>query len=91
MTLRLNGNLQIENLRGYPEPVVQALRQLLRQGVPAVPDPKRVGFYEVRADGHGFYFHLWHPEGSKREHLLLLAHWAALDRVPRLRSGQAAD
>lgn len=82
MTLRINVNVKIENLRGYPEPIVESLRQLLsRSGGPlAAADPQRPGFYELADVNHAFYIYVWPagqssgdgPEASK---VILLAHW----------------
>lgn len=74
MRLRMNGQLTIDNLRGYPAPVLAALRRLLRAGVAASPDPKRPGFYELAEGNHAFYVHISERDtGAKK--LLLLAHW----------------
>jgi len=77
MTLRINGNVKIENLRGYPEPIVETLRQLLSRGRGALAaDPRRPGFYELADANHAFYIYVWparqEPEASK---VILLAHW----------------
>lgn len=73
MKLRLNGRLEIENLHGYPEPLLHSLRQHLRQGVTASPDPKRRGFYDLVAGEHTFYIYV--PQNGQPAKKLLLAHW----------------
>jgi len=82
MTLRINSNIEIENLRGYPEPIVETLQQLLTRsgGTLAEADPKRPGFYELAAANHAFYIYLCPARrGSsgepKANKVILLAHW----------------
>jgi hypothetical protein len=70
MILRLGSNPSIDNLRRYPAETVEKLRNLLATGVPAIPDPRRQGFYDLR-DGHQVYFIHISPTGR----VLFLATW----------------
>ncbi len=70
MTLRFK-DMEIENLNQYPEPVVAALREALRSGARAVPDPKRTNFYELQVDGYCYYIDVL-EEARK---VLLLSVW----------------
>ncbi len=70
MTLRLK-DVQIENLNRYPETLVGRLREALRRGAQAVPDPKRSNFYEVCVDGHRYYIDVL-ADGQK---VILLGVW----------------
>lgn len=71
MTLRLNGNLQIENLSHCSEAWVQALRESLARGARVVPDPKRQTLYELQTGDKRFYFDLL----PSRHKIILLAAW----------------
>ena len=83
MILHLTTDVVIENLRNYPEEIVEKLRTLLRAGIEARPDPRRKDFYDVVNGSLVFYIHL-SPTGK----VLLLAAWlnsnqhAALERQP---------
>jgi hypothetical protein len=70
MILQLGSNPSIDNLRRYPAETVEKLRTLLTTGVPAIPDPRRQGFYDLR-DGHQVYFIHLSPTGR----VLFLATW----------------
>lgn len=70
MTLRFQ-EVEIENVNQYPEPVVGSLRAALRQGAPAVPDPKRSNFFEVAAEDQRFYIDV-PGDGHK---VILLSAW----------------
>lgn len=71
MTLKLNGNLKIENLHQYPDEWVEALRRALAQGAPVTPDPKRQRLYELVSGDKRFYIDVL-PSGRK---IVLLAAW----------------
>ena len=71
MTLQLNAKLTIENLRQYPEDVVEKLRKLLVIGAEALPDPRRKGFYDVLNGDRVFFVHISPVSGN----VLLLASW----------------
>ena len=70
MILRLNESPRIDNLRNYPEEVVEKLRILLAAGAVAHPDPHRTDFYDVENGVRLFYVHL-SPTGT----VWLLASW----------------
>jgi len=70
MTLKLNGNTGINNLRNYPTEIVEKLRVLLASGARAYPDPTRREFYDVENGSRMFYIHI-SPSGS----VWLLASW----------------
>lgn len=70
MLLRLNGDPRIEDLWNHPLESVERLRNLLRTGAPARPDPRRRDFYEVDDSGRVFYIHI-----TPRGRVLLLAIW----------------
>lgn len=71
MTLKLNGNLQIENLGQYPAEWVETLRQSLARGSEVIPDPKRRRLYELQSYGLRFYIDVL-PSGTR---VALLAAW----------------
>jgi hypothetical protein len=48
----------IEDPRGHSSEIVERLRQALASGVPAIPEARRPGFFEVYADEHVFYIHI---------------------------------
>jgi hypothetical protein len=75
MTLRLSGEGRIHNFRNYPHETVAELRALLASGAPALPDPRRKGFYDLEGGARKFYVHVA-PDGS----VWLLASW--LERRP---------
>ena len=86
MLLRLNENPRIEDLRNHPAESVEALRRLLRTGVPAHPDPQRPDFYEVDNCSRVFYIHI-----TPRGRVLLLAIWSKDAQEPNVESaGRAA-
>ena len=66
--LHFNGNLAIEDLRDHPPEIVEKLRNLLRAGVHAHPDPRRHDFYEVENGKVVFYIHV--APASAKVHLL---------------------
>lgn len=70
MTLKLNGDHEIENLRHYPAGTVEKLNTLLAVGAFAIPDPHRKGFYDVQNGESMYYIHVC-PSGK----ILLLATW----------------
>lgn len=75
MVLRLNGNLNIENLRGYPAETVEKVRSLLMAGALAHADPHRDNFYELENGSQVYYIHV-SPRGGK---VLLLGTWLKTD------------
>ncbi|PYU91715.1 MAG: hypothetical protein DMG25_13945 [Acidobacteria bacterium] len=71
MRLHLNNNLTIENLKRYPEDIVEKLRNLLVTGTEALPDPRRRGFYDVLNGNRVFFIHISPVSGN----VMLLASW----------------
>jgi hypothetical protein len=68
MELRLNGPLEIEDLRHHPAEQIEHLRELLSAGAPARPDPRRRYFYEIE-DGT-LVFYVLVPPATAKVHLL---------------------
>jgi 5,10-methenyltetrahydromethanopterin hydrogenase len=65
------GEIEIEDLLGHPEDVMEELRSGLSDGTRMVPDPKRTGFYEVQCEQLTYYVHVMPGSGK----VLLLAAW----------------
>jgi hypothetical protein len=87
MLLRLNRDVRIEDRWSHSVEDVEELRRLLGQGVEAVPESQRKGFYEIQTAFHVFYIHLC-PSGN----VLLLAIWPAeLQRAPQTLNCLAAS
>ncbi|MBZ5543644.1 MAG: hypothetical protein LAO07_08190 [Acidobacteriia bacterium] len=85
MTLKLNGNTGIDNLRNYPTEIVEKLRALLASGARAYPDPTRKQFYDLENGSRMFYIHI-SPTGN----VWLLASWMkAAPAVAQSRSALA--
>jgi hypothetical protein len=70
MRFQMRGKVTIDNLRSYPEPIVERLRRLLADGAEARLDPRRSNFYDVRDGSLVFYIHVT-PKGK----VLLLGAW----------------
>lgn len=70
MILKINGPIRIENLRHYPEEMVDRLRGVLVAGACASPDPRRKNFYDLEDGDRIFYIYI-SPTGK----VLLLATW----------------
>ena len=62
----------IEDPRGHSPEIVAWLRQALASGVPAVPEARRPGFFEVHADEQVFYIHV----SPVTQRITLLATWS---------------
>ena len=71
MTLRLKTNPSIRNLRNHSSEIVDALRALLADGVPARPDPRRKNFFELEGGCRVFYIYVSPATGK----VMLLAVW----------------
>jgi len=65
------GEVRIEDPRNHPAETVLGLRDILSGGATIVPDPKRLGFYEVHGDSLVYYIHVSPVNGN----VLLLATW----------------
>ena len=72
MVMCLERELEIEDLRNHPQEVIARLRDLLADGTPATPDPKRMGFYEVKRREHIYYIYVCPNTGK----VLLIAAWS---------------
>jgi hypothetical protein len=86
MMVKINGPLQIDNLRHYPAETVERLRSLLATGVLAIPDSRRKNFYDLEDGDRMFYIHI-SPTGT----VLLLASWRKENahRVPPREAARA--
>ncbi|MDQ2901356.1 MAG: hypothetical protein M3Y07_16395 [Acidobacteriota bacterium] len=71
--LRFGVTPVIENRWGYPSEAVERLRDALRRGASARPDPVRCGIYEVEAGGSVYYIHV----SPISQRVMLLAVWGA--------------
>ena len=61
----------VEDLRNHSQEQIVELRQLLAEGAPSQPDPRRPGFYEVQGLSNTYYVFKY-PTGTK---VLLLGAW----------------
>jgi hypothetical protein len=61
----------LEDLRNHSVEQIAELRQLLMEGAPTRPDPRRPGFYELEGRSHTYYVFKY-PSGTK---VLLIAVW----------------
>ncbi len=71
MLIKIDGNIQVENLRNYPTETVERLRTLLASGAEAMPDPRRKDYYDVSNCSHVFFIHISPVNGK----VMLLAQW----------------
>jgi hypothetical protein len=78
MLTRWHNGVQIEDLRNHPAEMVMTLRNLLAGDANITPDPKRVGFYEVKSRALTYYIHVSPVTGK----ILLLAAWPNEDARP---------
>lgn len=72
MTIQLDGDIQIDNLRHYPAETVDTLRSLLARGAEAQVDPRRSNFYDVYNCSQVFFIHISPVSGK----VMLLARWS---------------
>jgi hypothetical protein len=77
MLIRLTNKPVIDNLRNYPEDIVDRLATALREGAVAQADPRRKGFYDLSDGDRSYFIHVSPVSG----HVWLLASWLA-ERVP---------
>ncbi len=61
----------VEDLRNHSREQIAELHQLLAEGAPSRPDPRRPGFYEVEGLSSTYYVFKY-PTGTK---VLLLGVW----------------
>ena len=71
MILRMDQSPSIDNLRDYPDEVVNLLGKLLAEGVTARQDPRRNHFYDIEHPNGTFFIHV--NPSSRR--VILLAKW----------------
>jgi len=71
MLIRLNNKPVIDNLRNYPQEIVDRLATALREGAVAKADPRRKGFYDLSDGDRNFFIHISPVSG----HVWLLATW----------------
>jgi hypothetical protein len=75
MLLQINDLPDVYNLRNYPAGIVKELEDLLLSGGPALPDPKRKGFYDLHNDKRTFFIYVSPVTGKA----VLLASWLRPD------------
>lgn len=71
MKMNFGGNVEIQDLGNHPAATVVGLGILLAGTVDATPDPKRKGFYEIRAGATVYYI----SESARAGIIFLLATW----------------
>ena len=74
--------LNIEDPRGHSPETLRRLRQALASGAPAVPDPRRAGFFEIQARDEVFYIHI----SAATQQITLLATWSPETKLEIVRS-----
>ncbi len=79
MVMCLERELEIEDLRNHPQEVIGHLRDVLISGAIVTPDPKRMGFYEVKLREQLYYIYI-SPNSGK---VLLIAAWAQEEGIFR--------
>ena len=72
LEFRLTAESKIEDPRGHSAETLLRLRRALASAAPAVPDPRRPGFFEIQAGEQVFYIHV-SPTTQK---ITLLATWS---------------
>jgi hypothetical protein len=68
----LEREFEIEDLRHHSQELIGQLRDVLASGAAITPDPKRMGFYEVRHKEQTYYIYVSPGTGK----VLLLAAWS---------------
>ena len=71
MFLRMNRIPGVDNLRNYPAEIIKELEELLLAGGPALPDPKRKGFYDLEGHERTFFIQISSTTGR----VFLFATW----------------
>jgi hypothetical protein len=67
----LEPQLEIEDLRNHSQEMIARLRDVLASGAAVTPDPKRIGFYEVKLREQTYYIYVSRNTGK----VLLIAAW----------------
>jgi hypothetical protein len=83
MTCCAETEVHIEDPRHHSTETVVSLRTLLSKGTTIIPDPKRLGFYEVSNDSTVYYIHISPVNGN----IVLLATWPSAEDAA---AGQAS-
>jgi hypothetical protein len=73
----LEREFEIEDLRNHPREMLVQLRDVLASGAAATPDPKRLGFYELKHREQIYYVYVSPSTGK----VLLLAAWSPQERL----------
>jgi hypothetical protein len=71
MEMCLERELEIEDLRNHTRETIAQLRDVLASGAAIIPDPKRVGFFEVKRREQIYYIYVSPSTGK----VLLIAAW----------------
>jgi hypothetical protein len=71
MFLRMKRLPGVDNPRNYPGEIIKELDELLLWGGPALPDPKRKGFYDLENYERTFFIQISSTTGK----VVLLATW----------------
>jgi hypothetical protein len=69
--LELTAESKIEDPRGHSPETLRRLREAIASGVPANPDARRPGFFEIQSEDQVFYIHV-----SPTQKITLLATWS---------------
>lgn len=77
MFLRMKQLPGVDNLRNYPAETIRELEELLLTGVPASPDPKRKGFYDLETRERTFFIQISPVTGR----VVLVATWRRSERA----------
>lgn len=83
MVFRMKNDALIENVRQYPDEIVETLREALAEGIEARPDPKRKGCYDIVAGSRTYYIFVT-PRGK----IVLVASWARPAATPEARRSE---
>jgi hypothetical protein len=77
MFLQMKQLSGVDNPRDYPAENIRELEELLLTGVPASPDPKRKGFYDLETRERTFFVQVSPVTGR----VVLLATWLRRERA----------
>ena len=72
MAMCLERELEIEDLRNHSQEMIARLRDVLAGGATVTPDPKRVGFFEVKRREQIYYIYVSPSTGK----VFLIAAWS---------------
>jgi hypothetical protein len=77
MAMCLERELEIEDLRNHSQEMIAQLRDVLAGGATVMPDPKRMGFFEVKRREQIYYIYVSPSTGK----VLLIAAWSRLENL----------